>query len=113
MDRFPFGNQAQPAPASTPKFIAAARDLGCWFGGTQQQLSRLELAIEAGAAHPEAWADRQRGGAVSSTPVPTIMGVELRVSPPRQQQAEASQAAERFVRFELRWNLRRSCHGGS
>lgn len=61
MDRIPFGNRAQPAPASTPSnpSCSAGSGLLLWHEQRQRERARLELlAIEAGAACPEAWADR-------------------------------------------------------
>ena len=61
MNRTPFGNQAQPAPVSTPKnpSCGAGSGLLLWCEQRQRQRSRLELlAIAAGAACPEAWAER-------------------------------------------------------
>lgn len=62
MHRISFGNQAQPASVSTPKnpSCGAGSGLLLWREKRQQKRSRLELlAIEAGAACPEASADRQ------------------------------------------------------
>lgn len=62
MNRITFGNRAQPAPVSTPRnpSCSAGSGLLLWHEQRQRERARLELlAIEVGAACPEAWADRQ------------------------------------------------------